>query len=223
MNYEDWKWADYFYPDTYDKDYGYGTLRNLYGLHNSDDLREWEYEDTRRRASELRKDPRLIDRTYDAPHLRAIHAYLFQDVYEWAGQYRTVDMGKGNSFFFRQEIDMWLEEAHKLVHVSAWPDLDWNGFADASAAVFARVNKAHPFREGNGRTSRVFMDHISELSCFRFNWSHINNIDEWNRCSDISSMALSQHDPDSAIEALSPLFYNAALPRNHPLHILSDP
>ena len=137
--------------------------------------------------------------------------------------YRTVDMGKGNSFFFLQEIDKWLEEAHHLVCEIPWPDLDWEGFADASAAVFARVNKAHPFREGNGRTSRVFMDHISELSCFRFNWSRIRSVDEWNRCSDISSMALSQREPESAIEALGPLFYDATVPGTHPLHILSKP
>jgi len=86
MNYEEWKWADYFYSDTYDKDLETGTLRNLYGLHSSNDLREWEYEDTYRRASELRANPGLIVRTYDAAHLKAIHAYLFQDVYEWAGR-----------------------------------------------------------------------------------------------------------------------------------------
>jgi len=219
MNYEDWEWADYFYPDTYDKDYGYGTLRNLYGLHNSDDLREWEYDDTHKRIRELRANSDLIDKTYDAAHLRAIHAYLFQDVYEWAGQYRTVDMGKGHSFFFRTQIDMWLEDAHTLIRGFDWSGLGRDDFADACAGVFARVNQAHPFREGNGRASKIFMEHVSELSCFTLNWARIPP-DEWNQCSDISSMALSQHDPESAVEALGPLFYDAATPGNRPVHVL---
>ena len=222
MNYADWKWADYFYPDTYDSEFQNGTLRNLYGLHNFDDLREWEYEDTHKRIRELRANSDLVEKTYDAAHLRAIHAYLFQDVYEWAGQYRTVDMSKGHSFFFRTQIDKWLDDAHKVIQDTSWSSLDQEAFADACAGVFARVNQAHPFREGNGRTSKIFMEHVSELSCFTLNWARIPP-DEWNRCSDISSMALNQHDPESAIEALSPLFYDAAMLCTHPLHILSKP
>ena len=215
MKYEDWKWADYFYSDTYDEEFANGTLRNLYGLHDPDDLREWEYQDTSLRAAEIIRDPRLITRTYDAAHLKSIHAYLFQDVYEWAGRYRTVDMSKGNSFFFVKEIDKWLDEANGMIRGFDWPDLSHDDFAEACANVFARVNQAHPFREGNGRASKVFMEHVSELSHFRLNWGQIP-AEEWNSCFDVSSMALSQHYPEGAIEALAPLFWDAARPRGGP-------
>lgn len=86
-------WESYFYPPPDDK-----TLRNLVGIRDPQALEQYEYRETRKRGEQLKADPSLIEHTYDADHVRAIHRYLFQDVYEWAGDYRTQNMFKGGRF-----------------------------------------------------------------------------------------------------------------------------
>ena len=87
-------WESYFYAETYNPITQDGTLRNLYGERDAATLHDLEYGAADRRSVELRLGIADVPRTYDAEHIRAIHGYLFQDVYEWAGQFRTVDMGK---------------------------------------------------------------------------------------------------------------------------------
>lgn len=81
-----------------------------------------------------------VDRTYDAEHLRAIHKHLFQDSYEWAGEYRTVWMQKIISFAEVQEIPRYLEDAGRLIHEADWSRMDRDQFVDQAATVFAYVN-----------------------------------------------------------------------------------
>ena len=83
-------WESYFYPPPDE-----GTLRNLFDERDPVVLTRLEYVETARRQRELLAGQVAIPRTYDADHVRAIHRHLFQDVYEWAGQYRTVNMAKG--------------------------------------------------------------------------------------------------------------------------------
>ena len=87
-------WESYFYPETYNPATGQGTLRNLYGERDAVALRLLEYAYTLSRARNLTYGVADVDRTFDAAHLRAIHRYLFQGVFEWAGQYRSVNMSK---------------------------------------------------------------------------------------------------------------------------------
>jgi cell filamentation protein len=92
-------------------------------------------------------------------HYRSIHRHLFQDVYRWAGRFRTVRTHKGTSTFcypeyieneMRQLFDG-LKQADYLAHLSA------NGFASRVAHFLATLNAIHPFREGNGRTQNIFL------------------------------------------------------------------
>ena len=80
----------YLYPGT-------NVLQNLRGLTDPELLERFEARRTHRRIAEL------IDRPapgrFDVAHFKAIHRYIFQDVYEWAGQFRTVNMSKGGHFF----------------------------------------------------------------------------------------------------------------------------
>lgn len=87
-------WESYFYPETINPVTGDGTLRNLYDEHDPRVLARFEYIETTGRATELLRGDVTIPKTYDAAHMRAIHRHLFQDVYEWAGEYRTVNMSK---------------------------------------------------------------------------------------------------------------------------------
>lgn len=74
-------------------------MRNIADIRDPDGLRVYEYKVTGRRHRQLKTTPDLVEHTYDAAHVRAIHRYLFQDVYEWAGQYRTVNISKGMTDF----------------------------------------------------------------------------------------------------------------------------
>lgn len=78
-------WESYFYPETYDAGTGQGVLRNKFGQRDFFELRALEYRATAQREQEMHAGVAQIDRTFGADHLRAIHGYLFQDVYEWAG------------------------------------------------------------------------------------------------------------------------------------------
>jgi cell filamentation protein len=84
------EWDAYFWPNS-------NVLKNKAGLINAETLRDFEYEAWRQRAEELRLQP--LPGRFDTAHDRAIHRYLFQDVYEWAGEFRKVDFVKIRSTF----------------------------------------------------------------------------------------------------------------------------
>ena len=89
---------------------------------------------------------------------RAIHHHIFQDVYDWAGQYRTVAIAKGDLFALPPYIEGEMDRRFALIH----RERDLRGFsADRFAARAAEhiceINAIHPFREGNGRTQRLFL------------------------------------------------------------------
>src|SRR3984893_7054218 len=84
------EWDAYFWPNS-------NVLKNKAGLTHAATLRSFEYEATRQRAEQLRARP--LQGHFDTAHYRAIHRHLFQDVYEWAGEYRTVEFWKGRSRF----------------------------------------------------------------------------------------------------------------------------
>ncbi|MGQ0625958.1 MAG: Fic/DOC family protein [Sporichthyaceae bacterium] len=153
-------WESYFYPETINPVTGNGTLCNRFDERDPDVLRMLEYGSTAQRGRQLIAGEIDVARTFDAAHVCAIHRHLFADVYEWAGEYRTVDMVKGGPRGFAEvgsgEIDRYLDDVHNRVLGTDWGRLDRDGFAYCVAEVFVYVNQAHPFREGNGRTSKVF-------------------------------------------------------------------
>lgn len=206
-------WESYFYPETYDPSTGQGTLRNLYDERDARALARLEYVDTSSRAFDLTHGLVDLPRTYDAGHVRAIHGYLFQDVYEWAGQYRSVNMSKNLSSFadvHTGEIERYLTDVKRLVERASWARLDRDGFARASAEVFAYLNQAHPFREGNGRTSKVFMEHVAEQSRFTLDFGQVSP-EVWNQASMLSGPDLGHYEP--VPDSLVPVFHTIALDR----------
>ena len=82
----------YLYPDT-------SVLRNLAHIRDANRLNQFESDHFFARLLELQENP--IRGSFDSDHLRHIHKYVFQDVYAWAGEFRTVPIAKGNSFFAR--------------------------------------------------------------------------------------------------------------------------
>ncbi|MDR1427031.1 MAG: Fic family protein [Bifidobacteriaceae bacterium] len=206
-------WESYFYPETYDPFEGVGTLRNLFGERDAGVLRTLEYLYVERRQRQLGEGEVHIARTYDAQHVRSAHRHLFQDVYGWAGQHRVVDMGKGQSLFAdieMGEIGRYLDDAERIVKSTDWGSLDHEGFADRAATVFAYVNQAHPFREGNGRSSKAFMQDVADLSRFSLDYGRVTSR-QWNQGSELGGPDRDQYRPQPA--SLIPVFRAVAVPR----------
>lgn len=167
-------WDDFFYPGTQ-------VLRNKPGLRNPDVLKDFEYEQSKIRADELKENP--IRGSFDLRHLQKIHAYLFQDVYEWAGQIRSVDMFKGSSEFARHEyIESYgAKLAAELASESHLKQLSKAQFVERLAYHYAEWNALHPFREGNGRSTREFVGQLSQEAGYTFDQSRIDNkVGQWN-------------------------------------------
>lgn len=96
---------------------------------------------------------------FDPAHYRAIHHHLFQDVYDWAGQYRSVRIAKGQLMFcYPEHIVGQMDALFARLRGAAFEDgADRDMFVAAAADFLAELNAIHPFREGNGRTQLTFL------------------------------------------------------------------
>lgn len=208
-------WEAYFYPETYDPATGTGTLRNRFGERDPEVLQAKEYSRVSVREIELRTGAASVARSYDAEHVRGIHLHLFQDVYDWAGEYRTVNMVKPGAFrgfadVATGEIDRYLLDMSRIVQRVSWTEVDRHAFSSAIADVYAHLNQAHPFREGNGRTAKLFLEHVSEQSPFALAYDRVSK-DEWNRAAEFSRPDLGSYRvmPESVV----PVFHQIAVER----------
>lgn len=134
-------------------------------LINKQDIRDADMLDlAERRFSTIRTRQGIPTGDFDLRHLKAIHFHLFQDIYDWAGQIRTVEISKGESQFqFRQYIDTGMADVHRrLAKTNFLRGLDRSTFATEAAAIIGDVNYVHPFREGNGRTQLQYLKLLAE-------------------------------------------------------------
>ena len=101
--------------------------------------------------------------------LQAIHQYLFEDIYDFAGEIRKVNMAKGN---FRFAPLMYLGAA--LENIDKMPQSDF----DEIIEKYVEMNIAHPFREGNGRSARIWLDHMLKQEIGKvIDWSKVDKED----------------------------------------------
>ena len=146
------------------------ALENRLKITNSAELAREEERISKTRAVELFETKFLSSLkpgTFDA--LSKICAFLFSDIYDFAGQIRTVNIAKGN---FRFAPLMYLHAA--LENIEKMPQ----GTFDEIVEKYVEMNVAHPFREGNGRSTRIWLDHIlkSEIGMV-VNWSLVDKED----------------------------------------------
>ncbi len=166
-------WEDYLYPPGPD---GVQVLRNHLGL---TDLAQWHVAErvlTRGRHDELLANPHLVPQTFDAAHWKAIHRHLFQDMYAWAGEFRTVNMANGGHVFLDEDS---IEAAAEgfLANVrdaDLFAGRDRVGVVQGLAATLQGINLIHPFREGNGRTQRLLTDHIAAQAGYLLDWERMD-------------------------------------------------
>lgn len=146
------------------------TLENKLHLTNSVDLAREEERISKKKAVELFESG-LLDTLQPGSFgaLRRIHEYLFSEIYEFAGQVRTVNLAKGN---FRFAPVMYLEAA--LKNVEAMPQSTF----DEIIEKYVEMNIAHPFREGNGRSTRIWLDLMLKKELHKVvDWSRVDKND----------------------------------------------
>lgn len=126
------------------------VLENKLGIDNAVDLAREEERISKKKAVALFESGALDQlKAGNFSALQAIHKYLFEDIYDFAGAIRTVNLAKGN---FRFASAMYLEAA--LAQIDKMPQSSF----DAIIEKYVEMNIAHPFREGNGRSMRIWLD-----------------------------------------------------------------
>lgn len=146
------------------------TLENKFGLTSSADLAREEEFVSKKRAVELFENS-VLDSLPAGKFstLQAIHKYLFEDIYDFAGEVRTVNIAKGN---FRFAPLLYLQAA--LESIDKMPQASF----DEIIEKYVEMNIAHPFREGNGRSTRIWLDHILKNEIGKvIDWSKVDKED----------------------------------------------
>ena len=146
------------------------ALENKLGLTSSADLAREEERISKKKALELFESGMLNQlEAGKFSALKAIHQYLFDEIYDFAGQIRTVNISKGN---FRFAPLMYLEAA--LDNIDKMPQSTF----DEIVEKYVEMNIAHPFREGNGRSTRIWLDHILKNEIGKVvDWSKVDKED----------------------------------------------
>ena len=145
-------------------------LENKLGLTSSAELARMEEQLSKKKAV-LLFEKGILDSLPAGKFstLQAIHRYLFEDIYEFAGEIRKVNMAKGN---FRFAPLMYLDAA--LENIDKMPQSDF----DEIIEKYVEMNIAHPFREGNGRSTRIWLDHILKQEIGKvIDWSKVDKED----------------------------------------------
>ncbi|MGN1392501.1 MAG: Fic/DOC family protein [Succinivibrionaceae bacterium] len=168
-----------FYEYEHDNFYCYknsNVLKNLFNIQDPDKLQQAEREISSLRIAELMKTPLIGN--FDLKHLKDIHKAIFGDIYSWAGNLRTVNISKGNQFcistFIEQEIN---KIFLKLKNENFLNNLSKNDLAIRLAFYLGEINAIHPFREGNGRTQRLFIYYLALHNGYELNFAKISKKD----------------------------------------------
>lgn len=125
------------------------------------------------KISMLSKNP--LSGRFDFAHLKAVHKFIFEDLYDWAGEIRTVDMSKkGTSFAKAEEIEILASACfQRLKEQNFFIGLDREAFIENMTDFYCVTNYLHPFREGNGRAQRVFLAQLSKNAGYEMDYTKI--------------------------------------------------
>ena len=160
------------------------ALEDKLGLTNSTDLAREEERISKKKALELFESG-ILD-TLPAGKfstLQKIHEYLFSDIYDFAGKVRSVNIAKGN---FRFAPLMYLEAS--LSNIDNMPQSTF----DEIIEKYVEMNVAHPFREGNGRSARIWLDHILK--------TEINQVVDWSKVDKEDYLLAMERSPIKDVE-----------------------
>lgn len=175
-------------------------LRNKLGLKDPEKLEEAEFSITATEISALDEDP--VPGNFDLEHLQAIHKRLFDQLYDWAGELRTVDLVKdGTQFAHVAHLSRAATDVFAQLRQDKWlKNLDEGAFLDGFTHYYSEVNILHPFREGNGRVQRAFFTLLAKYSGYHVAWDRMNQEDNIQ-----ASIAAYRGNEEPLAEILCPL------------------
>jgi cell filamentation protein len=168
-------------PDPY-IDFKTGVLKNLLEIMSTEELEAAEADITTAAIASMPDDTTLGD--FDLEHLKNIHWELFNTIYSWAGEIRIVEIAKENTRFANSDA---IEQAAKALfdelHTENLLDgLSRNRYVQRLAHYYSEVNILHPFREGNGRTERVFFSQLVTIAGYRLAWERMDSDENLRAC-----------------------------------------
>lgn len=159
--------SKYCYPNS-------NVLINKLNIKDQDLLDRAERKLTGIALAELRDKP--ITGKFDLKHLQAIHRYIFQDIYDFAGKLRDEQIAKG---YFQFASPLYLKDMFKELHTQLKNEkylkgMDKNKIAERLAYYMAEINVIHPFREGNGRSTREYIRCLAMSNGYTLEWEKVN-------------------------------------------------
>ncbi len=158
-----------------------GILRNRFGITDQNSLDVREADAVSVRSVLLQRNP--IEGNFDSDHLKRIHEYLFRDVYEWAGQFRTILLAKADyihrgritRFTPPELIDAELQRVFDtLAEENFFAGLQRKELSRRMAWLLSEINRIHPFREGNGRAQRQFVRQLCNGIGFKLHFEVVS-------------------------------------------------
>jgi len=179
----------YCYPGT-------DVLRNKAEIINAKELDDYEGELSTLRSIQILENP--VPGKFDLAHLQLIHYSLFQDVYEWAGKIRTVEISRGHSRFANVRF---IENSantlfSKLAKENWLKALSAEPLSLRLAHYLSEINAIHPFREGNGRVQRLFISQLTEAAGYQLDYSDLEQEQIYD------AMELAFHGDESVLAKL---------------------
>ncbi len=160
----DYEWdVEYCYQDS-------NVLINKLNITNNDDLSVAEREITSIKLAYAKQN--RIKGNYDLEHLQKIHRFLFEDIYEWAGKLRHVNIAKGNQFCLAQNLESYAESIFSKLKAENYL-VNAENVPERLAYYLSEINVLHPFREGNGRTQRLFIEYLALNAGYRVDFSDV--------------------------------------------------
>ena len=150
------------------------VLINKFDLRSQQELDRVEAVLVTAKAAQWEESP--LCSTFDFEHYKAIHRHLFCDLYEWAGVPRSINISKkGTQFCPADEIPRVSSAIfRRLAEQNFFQSLSFDDFVDAFVDFYIRTNELHPFREGNGRTQRVFLAQLAQHAGYQLDFSCID-------------------------------------------------
>lgn len=119
------------------------------------------------------KEISVIKGNFDFEHLQSIHNYLFCDIFEWSGKLRNVNISKGNQFCLTQNIISYAESIFGKLKTEHFLIGYNNSVPERLAYYLSEINVLHPFREGNGRTQRLFIEYLASVAGYKVDFSKV--------------------------------------------------
>jgi cell filamentation protein len=183
-----------------------GVLRNRLAIADPDHLARAEAEFAYHAEVRLYAEGVGFSR-YDLPALHAVHRQLFAEIYDWAGELRTVDLGKGaTTFAHARHLRSAAEQVFRqLAHQDQFRNLAPPRFARGAGRLLADLNALHPFREGNGRAQRVFLQLMARDAGYQLRWADVDPAEN------LAVSAAAMADPDAFVPLLERILVPASV------------